>query len=111
MKLELKNVSRSHASVVVVDPGVGSYRKAIVIDTEERGYLNKIVRNLRVSTRDWITSSNFNKVYISEDGIKTTSDVFHGRYVFASTALRIDRDNFKDLVKIIKLEDLIKSFY
>lgn len=127
LESRLGNISAPHSTVAVVDPGVGSERKGIVIKTKEKGYLvgpdNGILipaaeRYGILESRAITNSAFFNPAYegvlpSKEDETKKSksSDIFQGRDIFASTAAFLDKLNFYNVGKKLEFEELVKAPY
>ena len=90
--------------VAIVDPGVGSKRRAIVIQTEnyfflgpDNGVLSFALRGEKVKAVRTLE----NKAYI----LKSVSQTFHGRDVFAPVAAHLARG-----ISVAKLGPVIRDF-
>lgn len=95
--------------LVVVDPGVGSLRKPIFIETTnyffiapDNGVLSYVFQKEKILNIIDLSDTRFN--------IVKKSNTFHGRDVFAPLVAHLSKDlnNFKNIGKIIHLKDLIQ---
>lgn len=92
----------------VVDPGVGSERKAVALETEkyyfvapDNGLLTNILKNEKILNCVEISKS----VYLSND----ISSTFHGRDVFAPAAAIIDKEkNLKKIGNSLNFKSLLE---
>lgn len=90
--------------ICVVDPGVGSKREPICIETEDyifigpnNGLFHHILNNPNISFKSYV---------IKEEFKSERSTTFHGRDLFTPAAIEIAKGNF-DIVKPIEKEKLI----
>src|SRR5215468_7695472 len=81
---------RGTIHVVVVDPGVGSARRAVAVQTSDylfvgpdNGVLSAALRREKILAAHWLQ----NKKYF----LKPVSHTFHGRDVFAPVAAQLSR--------------------
>lgn len=94
--------------ICVVDPGVGSYRKPVLIETKnylfigpDNGLFTSILEKEEVLT---VVELNEKKYWLPN-----ISQTFHGRDIFAPVAAHLANGiSVKDLGKEIKSKDLIK---
>jgi len=83
--------------VVVVDPGVGSHRRAIILQTEkhtfiapDNGVLSYVSGNPDQQIRQLVNPNYFWPAYCKKNGLQAEfSSTFHGRDVFAPAAAHI----------------------
>ncbi len=90
--------------ICVVDPGVGSKREPILIDTgsykfigPNNGLFHYLLNDPKVSYKSYM---------IKEEFVSSKSTTFHGRDLFTPAAIEIARGNF-DIVKPIDREELV----
>ncbi len=90
--------------ICVVDPGVGSKRELIFIDTgnykfigPNNGLFHYILIDPKISYKSWAIKEEFRSV---------RSTTFHGRDLFTPAAIEIARGNF-DIVQPIDKEKLV----
>ncbi len=89
----------------VVDPGVGTERRAIAVKTQEYYFVGPDNGLL------WETVAEQKVVEIRELSVPAdASKTFHGRDVFAKAAAMIERGKFEELGKVIK-DMRILEFY
>lgn len=92
--------------LVVVDPGVGSERKAVLVKTKnyyflapDNGVLSWALEKEKVEKIIWLNNERY--------FIKPVSDTFHGRDIFAPVAAWLARgekiENFGEKIKKIKM--------
>jgi S-adenosylmethionine hydrolase len=125
LESRLRNVPSPGASIVVVDPGVGSDRHAIAIQTEQKGYLigpdNGVLRQAAKTygfkeARILNNPAFFNTHYspVSQSVVKEqVSDIFHGRDIFVPGAAHLVSNSsaFSELGDSLSFEDLVKNEY
>ncbi|MHC4088392.1 MAG: SAM hydrolase/SAM-dependent halogenase family protein [Planctomycetota bacterium] len=97
LKNNYKYFPKSAAFCCVVDPGVGTQRKALAVKTEDfyfvapdNGLLWETLKNQRII--------EIRQIPVPMDASRT----FHGRDVFAKAAVNIDMGNFDDVGEKIK---------
>lgn len=90
--------------ICVVDPGVGSKRDPIFLDTESykfigpnNGLFHHILSDPEISYKSYVIKEEFKPV---------KSSTFHGRDLFTPAAIEIAKDNF-DIVESIERDKLI----
>ncbi|MEK7067081.1 MAG: SAM-dependent chlorinase/fluorinase [Patescibacteria group bacterium] len=90
--------------ICVVDPGVGSKREPICLDTgnyifigPNNGLFHYILNNPKISYKSYIIKEEFRSV---------RSTTFHGRDLFTPAAIEITKDNF-DIVEPIDRNKLV----
>ena len=91
----------------IVDPGVGSNRKAILVKTEnyyfiapDNGILTYVLKNQKIKKIIELTNSNY--------FLKEISTTFHGRDIFAPVAAYLDINiNINEFGNELKIEELV----
>ncbi len=90
--------------ICVVDPGVGSKREPIYLDTgnykfigPNNGLFHYLLNDLEVSCKPYVIKEGFKPV---------KSTTFHGRDLFAPAAIEITKGNF-DIVEPIDIDKLV----
>jgi len=123
----LGKVSEPYATVCVVDPGVGSDRHAIGIQTERGDYLigpdngcleaaarEYGVREIRALTNPNLFNPHYNDLSDREGIPKTDwcSDIFHGRDVFAAAVghLGSGEAGLSDFGDLVSERDLVSVY-
>ena len=105
LKNNYKYFPKSSTFCCVIDPGVGTERKAVAVKTADYSFVAPD-NGLLYETLQEQTIIDIWDIPISEDA----SNTFHGRDVFAGAAARIDSGDFEFLSrKIEKIERL--EFY
>ena len=129
LETRLGNVPTPFASVVVVDPGVGSERKGLIIKTKEKGFLigpdngclipaalKYGIEGIRAIEDPKFFNPNYQGVLLDENGKREKkSDIFHGRDVFAPAAAYLFNDseggNFDHVGTELTLDEVIRAPY
>jgi len=102
LKSSFKYFPKGSLHLVVVDPGVGSERKRLLVKTKDYFFVapNNGVLSLALKGQPYLKAIEItNKKYF----LKPTSDTFHGRDIFAPTAAYLSKgEDFSKFGKRIK---------
>jgi S-adenosyl-L-methionine hydrolase (adenosine-forming) len=102
LKSSFKYFPKGSLHLVVVDPGVGSERKKLLVKTKDYFFVAPDNGVLSPALKDQVSSKIIeitNKNYF----LKPTSDTFHGRDIFAPTAAYLSKgEDFSKFGKRIK---------
>lgn len=91
--------------ICVIDPGVGSSREIVCIDTGKHkfvgpnnGIFHYVARNLNKESCVYVVRSNFNPIH---------SNTFHGRDIITPIAIELAHNNFSSL--ILRNKNIIRN--